>query len=545
MQAKSERCIVRADRSTLWTEPVASFSFPITSMVPKPCLMAAMSAARRGSVPGRVTRWLAVPNVAAFGDDGVLVATAAPRIVAETATASSASTSNCWRHSRRNSRHAQRTTAWRAGTPPCPAPTSAGRWRGRTRSLALPRREEGLGARWRRGLVGHSPVAQDHHAGHTLPAGDAHQAHHRLRVDRVEGTRRLVRQQQTTIPRDPVELERQSDVLGRGEPGQQVEILEHVADRAAPQARPLVPGHPRQRDATDQHLAVGRVLQAPGDGQQGALARAAGPHHSHQLPGIHRQVDAAQRLHLGRTLAVDLRHPPQLEHAHRRTPTLRRSLGNEAGAGPGGSAAARLRRPSAASSQRMTESSRNSSASTTSARPRSNWASSSSKCVHCCISSTRYRRCTWITSCTSIPGTRSATSTLITSSSRGGDLRSGGVRNHPTSSCSPSAVIRKPFCGPSSPLSSDWTNPSRSSRWSVVYTWPTFSGHTSPVLASNSSRSRRPYLGPSLNSASNACRILTNSTSQYHTEYTTKDTRRWQPQICAPAPRACPGRLGR
>ena len=55
--------------------------------------------------------------------------------------------------------------------------------------------------------------------------------------------------------------------------------------------------------------------------------------------------------------------------------------------------------------------------------------------VHCCISSTRYLRCTWITSRASVPGTRSATRTFITSSSRGGELMSDGVRSHPVSSC--------------------------------------------------------------------------------------------------------------
>src|SRR5262249_38124742 len=115
---------------------------------------------------------------------------------------------------------------------------------------------------------------------------------------------------------------------------------------------------------------------------------------------------------------------------------------------------------------------------------------------------------TWSTSCTSTPGTRSATSTLITSSSLGGELRSGGVRSHSASSAVPAAVMRNPFCGPSSAVSSDSTSPSRSRRCSVVYTWPTFSGQTSPVPDSNSSRSCRPYLGPSLSSASSACRTL-------------------------------------
>ena len=130
--------------------------------------------------------------------------------------------------------------------------------------------------------------------------------------------------------RNAVQLQRQGDVLGRGEPGQQVEILEHVADRAAPQPRPLVARHPRQRDAIDQHLGAGWVLQARGDGQQRALARPLRPHHRHQHPGLHRQIDplafaaygrppveevgaaralAAYRFHFGQ--AVTSRPPPR------------------------------------------------------------------------------------------------------------------------------------------------------------------------------------------------------------------------------------------
>ncbi len=77
----------------------------------------------------------------------------------------------------------------------------------------------------------------------------------------------------------------------------------------------------------------------------------------------------------------------------------------------------------------------------------------------------------------------------MTSSSRGGDEKSGGVRSHLVNSTSPCSVMWKPFCGPSSAASSDSTSPSRSRRWRVVYTCPTLSGHTSPVRASNSCRS--------------------------------------------------------
>src|SRR2546423_7652225 len=96
----------------------------------------------------------------------------------------------------------------------------------------------------------------------------------------------------------------------------------------------------------------------------------------------------------------------------------------------------------------------------------------------------------------------------MTSSSRGGALSPPGVRSQSCSSSAPSSVRWKVFCGPSASLSSDSTSPSRSSRCRVVYTCPTLRGHTSPVLASNSWRSWSPYFGPSLSSASNACRTL-------------------------------------
>ena len=97
---------------------------------------------------------------------------------------------------------------------------------------------------------------------------------------------------------------------------------------------------------------------------------------------------------------------------------------------------------------------------------------------------------------------------MITSSSRGGEVMSGGVFSHDESSVDPASVMWKPFCGPSLSASSDSTRPSRSRRCSVVYTCPILSGHTSPVLDSNSFWSWRPYFGPSLNRARIAWRTL-------------------------------------
>jgi len=74
----------------------------------------------------------AVPKPAPAGG-GVLMATAEPTKVAATAMVISARISSCWRHSRRSSRQAQRTTARRAGTPPLAGTARAGR----SRAVAL------------------------------------------------------------------------------------------------------------------------------------------------------------------------------------------------------------------------------------------------------------------------------------------------------------------------------------------------------------------------------------------------------------------------
>ena len=59
---------------------------------------------------------VAVPKPLLAGTS-LSMATAAPTTVAATATMIKDSTSSCWRHSRRNRRHAQRLTARRAGAP--------------------------------------------------------------------------------------------------------------------------------------------------------------------------------------------------------------------------------------------------------------------------------------------------------------------------------------------------------------------------------------------------------------------------------------------
>ncbi len=121
-----------------------------------------------------------------------------------------------------------------------------------------------------------------------------------------EVVERLERRRLGLAGRDAVELERQGDILHRAEPGQQVVVLEDVPDGLAAQPRLAVARQRGQRTAADVDLAAGRVLEAAGDGQQRALARAAGAHDGHQRPGVDREIDTLEGVHLCRPFSVDL-----------------------------------------------------------------------------------------------------------------------------------------------------------------------------------------------------------------------------------------------
>jgi hypothetical protein len=193
---------------------------------------------------------------------------------------------------------------------------------------------------------------RDHDAGDTALARRAQQPHDRLAVDRVERAGRLVGEDQAAVADDrpcdrdplplapgqlvrvaarlagkpellqdgeaglarrllagPVELQRQGDVFHGGQPGEQVEVLEHVADRAAAKPRPPVGGHAAQRGSADEHLAAARLLETAGDGQQRALAGPARAHHGDQLAGADGHLDVSQRVHLAGAGTVDFGHP--------------------------------------------------------------------------------------------------------------------------------------------------------------------------------------------------------------------------------------------
>src|SRR5215469_4946980 len=103
--------------STVLTEPgIAALACLITSTDPK-WAAAAMPAACRVGEPEMTSMWFADPNWA-LGDGGASDANAIAKVAAATESVRSPITASCCRHSRRNSRQAQRTTARRAGAPP-------------------------------------------------------------------------------------------------------------------------------------------------------------------------------------------------------------------------------------------------------------------------------------------------------------------------------------------------------------------------------------------------------------------------------------------
>ena len=177
-----------------------------------PRAAASVACSVSGSGSSKMKKWLAVPNSALPGTGARLYAAVANPTAAATATVSSASTRTCWRHSRRNSRHAHRTTARRAATPPW----SSAAWpahSGATAHGPTPA-EQRLGARTRRGLVDHAPVAQEHDPvgprrqlgvvghddpGHAAFARGADQPHDAFAVDGVQRPGRLVGEQQPAV----------------------------------------------------------------------------------------------------------------------------------------------------------------------------------------------------------------------------------------------------------------------------------------------------------------------------------------------------------
>jgi hypothetical protein len=70
-----------------------------------------------------------------------------------------------------------------------------------------------------------------------------------------------------------VQFPRQRHVLRGGQTGDQVEVLEHVSDRAAAQRGEFAGGQTAQFDTLDVHRAGAGPVQAASQGEQGGLSR--------------------------------------------------------------------------------------------------------------------------------------------------------------------------------------------------------------------------------------------------------------------------------
>src|SRR6202051_1015159 len=87
-----------------------------------------------------------------------------------------------------------------------------------------------------------------------------------------------------------------SDVLSRGQVGEEVEELEHEPDAVAAERRESRVVEAVQGPAGDGHAPAVRRLQATEDVQQCALATAARTHQGHELATLDLQRHTAQHL---------------------------------------------------------------------------------------------------------------------------------------------------------------------------------------------------------------------------------------------------------
>ena len=104
------------------------------------------------------------------------------------------------------------------------------------------------------------------------------------------------------------------------EPGQQVEVLEHVADRPPPQPGPVVARHPRQRIPPTSTAPLVGSLEAPGDGQRVLFPDPLGPITATSSPASTDRWTSRRAFTSVGALAVDLRYSPQFQRGHRPHP---------------------------------------------------------------------------------------------------------------------------------------------------------------------------------------------------------------------------------
>src|SRR5437899_1827010 len=111
----------------------------------------------------------------------------------------------------------------------------------------------------------------------------------------------------------PGEQQREADVVGRREGGQQVEELEDEPDAPPPPQGEVVVRHPGQRVALEKHLAGGGTVEPGHDMEQRRLARSGGAGDDQELAGVHREGDAAEGLDLHVAPPVGPVHVAQLD----------------------------------------------------------------------------------------------------------------------------------------------------------------------------------------------------------------------------------------
>jgi len=166
---------------------------------------------------------------------------------------------------------------------------------------------------------------------------------------------------------DAVELHGQADVLDGAQAGQQIEVLEHIADRTAAAIAPGRCAH--IVDTVNPSISTSparRNLRGFPRSSEGCSSPIPpGPHHRDERARVDREVDAAQRVHLVGAGLRTLGHVSQLERAsspHPRPSTQPRAP-RPAPAPPADPPRVERGGRRRASSHRITESSRNSSAS--------------------------------------------------------------------------------------------------------------------------------------------------------------------------------------
>ena len=103
---------------------------------------------------------------------------------------------------------------------------------------------------------------------------------------------------------DPRVEQRQLHVAGDRGPGQQVVGLEDEAELLVPDPGQGAAGEALNGNAVELVGSGGRRVEAADDRHQRRLARARRPHQGHELAALHREIDAAQRVH-GRPVGAE------------------------------------------------------------------------------------------------------------------------------------------------------------------------------------------------------------------------------------------------